>query len=100
MKRSEKIFAVVTGIVAFAITVFPETYEFGLPILALGAMVLFFFAHKSAFRRNQYGSFLIGFGSEDAPKSTLKQVETRWAAIGIALCVGVASGYLAKVFFD
>ena len=99
MKRSEKLFAIATGIVAFAITIDPQLYELGLGTLALGAMLIFFFAHKSAFRQHRYGMFSIWFDSEDAPKSTLNQIEARWAAIGVALCVGVSSGYLVQAFF-
>jgi len=99
MKRSEKVFAIATGIAAFAITVFPPIYEYLLPILALAAMALFVVAHKSSFRQWPNGSLSIWPGSEDAPKSTPTQVKSRWAAIGVALCVGVTSGYLVQVLF-
>ena len=99
MNRSEKLFAIATGVVAFAITIDPHMYEFGLGALALGAMLIFFFANKSAFRQHQYGMFAIWFGYKSAPKFTLNQVEARWAAIGAAICLGVSSGYLVQAFF-
>jgi hypothetical protein len=100
MKRSEKAFAIATGIVAFTITVFPRMYESLLPVILVVAIVLFLLAHKTTFRQWPKGNFPIWQGSEDPPKSTPKQIKTRWAAIGVALCVGVTSGYVVHVLFD
>jgi hypothetical protein len=100
MNRSEKAFAIATGIAAFTITVIPWTYEFLLPILAIAAMALFVLSHKSSFRQWPNGSLSIWPGSEDPPKSSPKQRRTRWAAIGVALWVGVTGGYLVQVLFE
>ena len=100
MNRSEKAFAIVTGIAAFTITVIPRTYEFLLPILAIAAMALFLLSHKSISRQWPNGSLSVWPGSEDPPKTSSKQIKMRWGAIGVALCIGVSNGYLVQVLFD
>jgi hypothetical protein len=98
MKISEKVFAVATGIIAFTTVAFPKTFELGLAILVLGAAIIFILSHKSIFGQWPSGGLSVWPGSEDEPETTAKQFGARWAAIGIAVCIGAISGYLAHVF--